>query len=177
MKNNVIEKEGICYYENDKGETCWCSKETMKRVKCEKIGGNIYLTIGKIYDVIDVGDDYYFIKNDFGDEFWYPKSFFTELPELKFPREVMGWDDDKKGAQKIVIFAYNKNLEYPVLAYAFCRKIEDIKESGMGAVPYRNFCEIEEYKKWQEEQQTKVTLNGVPMTIEEALNELKAKQL
>jgi hypothetical protein len=184
---DVIEENETQYYiKNDKEYNDWYPKQdftevkeeqNIKKIICDVLGHNYNITIGNVYDVLDENRHEYFIVNDIGNYMGYHKVHFTELPELTFPREVMVWDYNKKDAVQYVMFGYNENLENPFLFYSDIECISQIAKGKMGITFWKNFCEIDEYKQWQEEQQAKVTLNGVPMTIEEALNELKAKQL
>jgi hypothetical protein len=54
------------------------------KVKCiDNKGWKTWLTIDKIYEVIDIDDDNYYIKDDNGYEFWYPKEWFKLLSEIR----------------------------------------------------------------------------------------------
>ena len=55
----------------------------MKKVKCIDDKG-WYLTIGKIYEVIQLnGNDDYIIINDKGEKLWYEKEYFISLSEIR----------------------------------------------------------------------------------------------
>ena len=54
------------------------------KVKCINIYNlHLTLTIGKIYDVINKDDNWYWIINDSGDEHGYPKGWFRPLSEIR----------------------------------------------------------------------------------------------
>jgi hypothetical protein len=54
------------------------------KMKCINKYSWLNLTIGKIYDIINYNNDGgYIIINDNGYEFWYPKSWFKPLFEIR----------------------------------------------------------------------------------------------
>jgi hypothetical protein len=54
------------------------------KVKCINNKGWLYLTLDKIYEVINIStNDDYFIIDDYGDERWFPKKWFKLLSEIR----------------------------------------------------------------------------------------------
>ena len=89
---NVVEvDEGFYEVENDSGEFWWYHNGRFEminkppfKVKCTGIE-SLYLTVGKEYDVVEVDEGFYKVKNDSGRTHWYYDNRFeiVETPKVE----------------------------------------------------------------------------------------------